>query len=102
MPDVLEVPYTPNIIDSGPVGKLGHDYTLTGKTCLTGDVIGDYSFAKPLLIGDKIVFTDMAQYTMVKNTTFNGMPLPSIGILNMDNTYHVIKQFGYEDFWRRV
>jgi carboxynorspermidine decarboxylase len=102
MPDVLEVPYRPNAMDSGPVGKLGHDYTLAGKTCLTGDVIGHYSFAKPLLIGDKIVFTDMAQYTMVKNTTFNGMPLPSIGILDTDNTYHVIKQFGYEDFWGRL
>lgn len=102
MPDVLEVPYRPNIIDSGEPGELEHDYILGGKTCMTGDVIGDYSFDRPLQPGDRLVFTDMMQYSFVKNTTFNGTPLPDIAMLDEDGTYRVIKSFGYEEFRRRL
>jgi carboxynorspermidine decarboxylase len=102
MPDVLEVPYRPNIIGSGELGELEHDYILGGKTCMTGDVIGDYSFDKPLQPGDRLVFTDMMQYSFVKNTTFNGTPLPDIAMLDEDGTYRVIKSFGYEEFRRRL
>ncbi|MFT6076870.1 MAG: carboxynorspermidine decarboxylase [Myxococcota bacterium] len=102
MPDVLEVPYTPNVIDSGQPNEFEHRYLIAGKTCLTGDNIGNYSFKKPLQIGDKIIFTDMLQYSMVKNTTFNGVPLPDIGILNEDGSYKLVKKFGYEDFKNRL
>jgi len=102
MPDVLEVPYRPNIIDSGEPGELEHDYILGGKTCMTGDVIGDYSFDRPLQPGDRLVFTDMMQYSFVKNTTFNGTPLPDIAMLDEDGTYRAIKSFGYEEFRRRL
>ena len=86
MPDVLEVPYTPNIIGAGKPGELGHDYILGGKTCMTGDIIGEYSFAKPLQPGDRLVFTDMMQYSFVKNNTFNGVPLPSLCIRREERT----------------
>ena len=102
MPDVLEVPYRPNIIGSGAPGERAHDYILGGKTCMTGDVIGDYSFDKPLQSGDRLIFTDMMQYSFVKNTTFNGTPLPDIAMLDEDGTYRVIKSFGYEEFRRRL
>lgn len=102
MPDVLEVPYRPNIIGSGEPGELAHDYILGGKTCMTGDVIGDYSFDRPLQPGDRLVFTDMMQYSFVKNTTFNGTPLPDLAMLDEDGTYRVIKSFGYEEFRRRL
>ena len=102
MPDVLEVPYTPPVVGAGKPGVLPHTYVLGGKTCMTGDVIGEYSFARPLAAGDRIVFGDMAQYSFVKNTTFNGTPLPDIGVLQRDGTYRLIRSFGYEDFARRV
>jgi carboxynorspermidine decarboxylase len=102
MPDVLEVPYRPNVIGSGETGEFAHDYLLAGKTCLTGDNIGEYSFKEPLKAGDKVIFTDMLQYALVKNTTFNGVPLPDIGILNEDGTYRLVKKFGYEDFKNRL
>jgi carboxynorspermidine decarboxylase len=102
MPDVLEVPYRPDIIGSGEPGELEHDYILGGKTCMTGDVIGDYSFDKPLQPGDRLIFTDMMQYSFVKNTTFNGTPLPDLAMLDEDGTYRVIKSFGYEEFRRRL
>ena len=98
MPDVLEVPYTPPVYGSGKPGELGHDYILAGNTCMTGDVIGEYSFAAPLKIGDRIVFGDMMQYSFVKNNVFNGQPLPDLGILSPDGHYRVIKSFGYQDF----
>jgi carboxynorspermidine decarboxylase len=102
MPDVLEVPYRPGIIGAGEPGELEHDYILGGKTCMTGDVIGDYSFDKPLQPGDRLIFTDMMQYSFVKNTTFNGTPLPDLAMLDEDGTYRVIKSFGYEEFRRRL
>lgn len=102
MPDVLEVPYTPQIVGAAPAGELPHTYSLGGKTCMTGDIIGDYSFAQPLQIGDRLVFTDMMQYSFVKNTTFNGTPLPDMAILREDGAYDVVQRYGYEDFRRRL
>ncbi|MBN9266831.1 MAG: carboxynorspermidine decarboxylase [Hyphomicrobium sp.] len=102
MPDVLEVPYRPAIIGAGAPGEKPHSYILGGKTCMTGDVIGDYSFDKPLQPGDRLIFTDMMQYSFVKSTTFNGTPLPDLAMLEEDGTYRVIKTFGYEEFRRRL
>jgi carboxynorspermidine decarboxylase len=102
MPDVLEVPYTPPVVGAGKPGEKRYSYILGGKTCMTGDVIGEYSFDAPLKVGDRVVFGDMAQYSFVKNTTFNGTPLPDIGVLEKDGTYRLIRKFGYEDFARRV
>lgn len=102
MPDVLEMPYRPFIINSGKANEKEYTYRLGAATCLAGDVIGDYSFDKPLEIGDKIIFTDMAIYSMVKNNTFNGIPLPSIYLLKSDGEIKLLKKFGYEDFKSRL
>lgn len=102
MPDVLEMPYRPLIIDSDEPYVLPFTYRLGAPTCLAGDVIGDYSFEKPLNIGDKLIFTDMSIYSMVKNNTFNGMPLPSIYLLKSNGNTELLKQFGYKDFKRRL
>ncbi len=102
MPDVLEMPYRPYILGSKELGVLAYTYRFGGPTCLAGDIIGDYSFEAPLNIGDKLIFTDMAMYSIVKNNTFNGMPLPSIYLLTSDGHTRLIKKFGYEDFKRRV
>lgn len=101
MPDVLEMPYRPEIEGSGMPGDKTYTYRLAGPTCLAGDVIGDYSFEKPLQPGDKLVFQDMAIYSMVKNNTFNGMPLPAIAIKDGVDV-EVIKRFGYDDFKMRL
>ncbi len=101
MPDVLEMPYRPQIIGAGEEGQKPYTYRLSSCTCLAGDVIGDYSFDTPLVPGDRLVFLDMAIYTMVKNNTFNGMPLPAIAVKRGDNC-EVIKTFGYEDFKSRL
>ena len=102
MPDVLEMPYRPNIIGSGKSGEYPYTYRLGGPTCLSGDVIGDYSFSEPLKVGDRLVFCDMAIYSMVKNNTFNGVNLPSILLNTEKDGLKVIKEFGYEDFKRRL
>lgn len=102
MPDVLEMPYRPPLYLSGKAGEKEHTYRLASRTCLAGDVIGDYSFDEPLEIGDRLCFEDMAIYSMVKNNTFNGMPLPDIAILHTDGSYEVVKSFGYEDFKERL
>lgn len=103
MPDVLEMPYRPRIIGSGEAGELAHTVRLGGLTCLAGDVIGDYSFERPLAVGDKLVFLDMAIYTMVKNTTFNGVRLPSIATYDPDTgRIEVLRRFGYEDYKSRL
>jgi len=102
MPDVLEMPYRPNIIDSGQIGQYPFSYRLGGPTCLAGDIIGDYSFKKPLKTGDKLIFCDMAIYSMVKNNTFNGINLPSIASYNKTDGIKIIKQFGYTDFKSRL
>lgn len=102
MPDVLEMPYRPPLMHSAQAGEKAYTYRLGGPTCLAGDVIGDYSFDKPLTEGDKLVFEDMALYTMVKTNTFNGMPLPSILWRDKDGQGWLVKQFGYEDFQSRL
>jgi len=102
MPDVLEMPYRPQIIGSGAARKKAYTYRLGGPTCLAGDIIGDYSFDKPLSIGDKLVFCDMAIYSMVKNNTFNGMPLPSIAIADRKGQVRCVRSFGYADFKNRL
>ncbi len=103
MPDVLEMPYRPVIEGAGLPGEHPHTYRLGGLTCLAGDVIGDYSFPRRLEIGDRLVFRDMAHYTMVKNTTFNGVRLPSIAIHDpADRSLRVVRRFGYEDYRDRL
>jgi carboxynorspermidine decarboxylase len=99
---VLEVPYTPTVIGAGAQGEKPHTYILGGKTCMTGDIIGEYSFDQPLKSGDRVIFTDMMQYSFVKNNTFNGVPLPDLGILNEDHAYTILRSFGYEDFRYRL
>ena len=101
MPDVLEMPYRPPLRGSGEPGEKAYTYRLGGSTCLAGDVIGDYSFDKELIIGKRLVFEDMAIYSMVKNNTFNGMKLPDI-VWKCEEEYQVIKTFGYEDFKMRL
>lgn len=102
MPDVLEMPYRPEIIGAGKEGEYAYTYRLGGLTCLAGDVIGDYSFREPLKPGDRLVFCDMAHYTMVKNNTFNGVGLPSIALYSEAEGVKLIKRFGYEDFKFRL
>ncbi len=102
MPDVLEMPYRPPLRDAGLAGEKKHTYRLSSCTCLAGDVIGDYSFDGELKIGDRLVFEDMAIYSMVKNNTFNGMALPDIVALHEDGTTKVVKHFSYEDFKQRL
>jgi carboxynorspermidine decarboxylase len=102
MPDVLEMPYRPNIIGSCNAEQYTYTYRLGGPTCLAGDVIGDYSFQSPLKEGDRLVFCDMAIYSMVKNNTFNGINLPAI-ILNTEaEGLKIIREFGYDDFKNRL
>jgi carboxynorspermidine decarboxylase len=101
MPDVLEMPYRPPLRDGYEANEKAYTYRLSSLTCLAGDVIGDYSFEKEKNIGDRLVFEDMAIYSMVKNNTFNGIPLPDILLLKEDGTIEKVKSFGYEDFkWR--
>lgn len=103
MPDVLEMPYRPNIIGAGQPGEKAFTYRLAGHSCLAGDVIGDYSFDGQLKPGDKLVFLDMAHYSMVKTNTFNGLRLPSIALFDSaDGSFRVLRKFGFEDFKTRL
>ena len=102
MPDVIEMPYRAPLFGSGMPQEKAHTYRLGGPTCLAGDIIGDYSFDEPLAIGDKLIFCDMAIYSMVKNNTFNGMALPSIALCRVTNEIEMIKEFGYSDFKNRL
>jgi len=103
MPDVLEMPYTPEVLGAGPPGARRYTFRLAGRTCLAGDVIGEYSFDRRLRRGDRVVFLDMAHYTMVKNNTFNGIQLPAIAVANSaTGTVRIVKEFGYEDFRSRL
>jgi carboxynorspermidine decarboxylase len=103
MPDVLEMPYRPDVIGAERAGVKEHTYRLAGNTCLAGDVIGDYSFDRKLHPGDKLVFTDMAQYSMVKNTQFNGVQLPSIGIADpATGSITIVRSFSYDDYKGRL
>ncbi len=103
MPDVLEMPYRPHIINSAEQGQKAHSYRLAGKSCLAGDVVGVYAFDTPLSIGQRLIFTDMAHYSMVKTTTFNGLTLPSIAAWYPDaEKLTLVRQFDYEDFKCRL
>ena len=119
MPDVLEMPYRPNVMaqenggwrTAGQPGEKAWTCRLAGKSCLAGDVIGEYAFAAPLQPGQRLVFADMAIYSMVKTTTFNGLRLPSIGVLDAvadaddplsTASFQLLKRFGYEDFKCRL
>lgn len=102
MPDVLEMPYRPGIMGAGKSGEYPYTYRLGGSTCLAGDIIGDYSFPEPLQIGSKLVFQDMAHYTMVKNNTFNGIPLPAIAIIDTDGQLRIVRQFQFENYRNRL
>ena len=103
MPDTLEMPYRAQVSDADLPGVLAHTYRLGGLTCLAGDVMGDYSFAEPLHVGQRLLFEDMSHYTMVKTTTFNGTPLPAIAIWNSDSgDLRVVKTFDYADFRERL
>ena len=102
MPDVLEMPYRPPLKDSGNAGEKAFTYRLSSCTCLAGDVIGDYSFDKQIYVGDKLYFQDMAIYSMVKNNTFNGIPLPGIAVMKEDGDCELIRTFGYRDFKGRL
>jgi carboxynorspermidine decarboxylase len=102
MPDVLEMPYRPEIIGAGLPLEKPFTYRLGGPTCLAGDIIGDYAFPQPLKAGDRLVFRDMAIYSMVKNNTFNGINLPSIAIFTKENKIRMVKRFRYEDFKNRL
>ena len=109
MPDVLEMPYTPRVQMENVKCKMENDvsggsyaYRFGGPTCLAGDEIGTYTFPHPLAEGDRVVFEDMAIYSMVKNNTFNGMPLPLIAVQRIDGTVETLKAFGYADFKCRL
>ena len=102
MPDVLEMPYRPEVENAAQPGALPHAYILGGNTCLAGDVFGEYSFAAPLREGDEVVFQDAASYTMVKNTTFNGVPLPAICVRRESGELEVVREFGHDDYRNRL
>jgi carboxynorspermidine decarboxylase len=102
MPDCLEMPYRPAVQGAGLPDEYACTYRLGGNTCLAGDVLGDYSFATPLRVGDRIVFDDMLHYTFVKNTTFNGVNLPSLAIWTTSGELQLVRRFGYEDFRGRL
>ena len=102
MPDTIIMPYRAEVRGAGKAGERKYTYRLAGNTCLAGDIMGDYSFDKPLQVGDKIIFEDQVHYTMVKATTFNGIKLPSITILKNDGSLEIVREFGYEDFKNRL
>lgn len=102
MPDILEVPYRPGLVDSGVEGEKAHTYTLGGNTCMTGDVIGAYSFEQPLCVGDRLRFTDQMHYSFVKTNTFNGTPLANIALRHGDGRYELLSDFDYPEFRHRL
>ncbi len=102
MPDTIIMPYRAEVRGAGKAGEKSYTYRLAGNTCLAGDIMGDYSFDAPLQIGDKIIFEDQMHYTMVKATTFNGIKLPCIAIERLNGNIEIIREFGYEDFKKRL
>lgn len=103
MPDILEMPYRADIFDAGQPGEFAHNYRLGGPSCLSGDVMGDYSFEHPLQVGQRLMFDDMSHYTMVKTTTFNGIALPAIALWNSrTDELRIVREFGYNDFKSRL
>ena len=102
IPDILAASYRPDIIRGGKPGELEYTYRLASRSCMSGDIIGDYSFPRPLHRGSRIMFSDMVKYAVVSNNVFNGMPLPSIAILKKSNKIRIVRQFGYEDYEGRL
>lgn len=102
MPDTLSMPYRAEVRGAGEANEKRYTYRLGGNTCLAGDIMGDYSFDKPLEIGDKVVFEDQVHYTFVKSTTFNGIRLPSLVIKKIDEEFHIVKEFGYKEYKSRL
>ena len=102
MPDTIIMPYRAEVRGASEAGLKRYGYRLSGNSCLAGDVMGDYSFDVPLEIGDRVIFEDQMHYTMVKATTFNGIKLPSIYRLKLDNSVELLREFGYEDFRDRL
>lgn len=102
MPDILEAPYRPDIIGAGADGEKAYTYTLGGKTCMTGDVIGTYSFDEPLKVGDRLIFTDQMHYSFVKTNTFNGTPLANLAVKHEDGRIELLSDFGYAEFRQRL
>jgi carboxynorspermidine decarboxylase len=102
MPDTLAMPYRAEVRGAGKAGEKPYTYRLGGNTCLAGDIMGDYSFDVPLKVGERVIFEDQIHYTFVKNTTFNGIKLPSLAIKRKDGTFELVKEFGYEDYRDRL
>ena len=102
MPDTLAMPYRADVRGSAVAGEKKYTYRLGGNTCLAGDIMGDYSFDEPLKVGQRIIFEDQIHYTFVKNTTFNGIKLPSLALLKKDGSLVTVKEFGYEDYKMRL
>ena len=102
MPDTLAMPYRADVRGSSEAGVKKYTYKFAGNTCLAGDIMGDYSFDRPLCVGDKVIFEDQIHYTFVKNTTFNGIKLPSLAILRKNGKIDIVKEFGYEDYKGRL
>ena len=102
MPDVLEMPYRPPLRDGFEAQEKTYTYRLSSNTCLTGDIIGDYSFENPVEIRDRLYFEDMAIYSFVKNNTFNGIGLPSLYVMDKEGECSLVKAFGYQDFKERL
>ena len=101
MPDTIIMPYRAEVRGAKEAGVKPYTYRLAGNTCLAGDVMGDYSFDEPLCVGDIVIFEDQIHYTIVKNTTFNGIKLPDLGILKSDGEIETVSRFGYEEYERR-
>jgi len=102
MPDTLAMPYRAEVRDASEAGEKAFTYRLGGNTCLAGDIMGDYSFDKPLKVGDKVIFEDQIHYTFVKSTTFNGIKLPSLAIKRKDSSLDIVKNFGYLEYKNRL
>jgi carboxynorspermidine decarboxylase len=101
MPDTILMPYRPEVRGAAKAGEKPYSYRLAGNTCLAGDIMGDYSFDMPLCVGDKIIFEDQIHYTIVKNSTFNGIKLPDLAILRKDGRIETVREFGYEAYESR-
>jgi carboxynorspermidine decarboxylase len=101
MPDTIIMPYRAEVRGASKAGEKSYTYRLAGNTCLAGDIMGDYSFDRPLEVGKRVIFEDQIHYTIVKNTTFNGIKLPDLAVLKKDGTVEVVKRFGYEEYARR-
>ena len=101
MPDTIIMPYRAEVQGAKEAGELPYTYRLAGNTCLAGDIMGDYSFKEPLKVGDKVIFEDQIHYTIVKNTTFNGIKLPDLAIKRKNGDIKIVRKFGYEEYKRR-